>query len=68
MATHLKMTGPKTTKKSIRRADQYDDPKYNYRDYRMLGENILLGLEKVLQPTLAPLYFGPSVWLRLKKK
>ncbi len=35
---------------------------------RILGKNILLGLEKVLQPMLAPLYFGPSVWLRLKKK
>lgn len=35
---------------------------------RILGKNILLGLEKVLQPMLAPLYFGPSVWLRLIKK
>ncbi len=35
---------------------------------RIFGKNILLGLEKVLQPMLAPLYFGPSVWLRLKKK
>lgn len=35
---------------------------------KILGKNILLGLEKVLQPMLAPLYFGPSVWLRLKKK
>lgn len=35
---------------------------------KVLGKNILLGLEKVLQPMLAPLYFGPSVWLRLKKK
>lgn len=35
---------------------------------RVLGKNILLGLEAVLQPMLAPIYFGPSVWLRLKKK
>lgn len=35
---------------------------------KVLGKNILLGLEKVLQPMLAPLYFGPSVWLRLKKR
>lgn len=35
---------------------------------KMLGKNILLGLEKVMQPLLAPIYFGPSVWLRLKKK
>ncbi|MEK7096090.1 MAG: methyltransferase domain-containing protein [Patescibacteria group bacterium] len=35
---------------------------------KVLGKNILLGLEKVLQPMLAPLYFGPSVWLRLRKK
>lgn len=35
---------------------------------RIFGKNILLNLEKVLQPMLAPLYFGPSVWLRLHKK
>ncbi len=35
---------------------------------KILGKNIRVGLEKVLQPMLAPLYFGPSVWLRLKKK
>lgn len=35
---------------------------------RLLGKNILLPLEKVMQPMLAPIYFGPSVWLRLKKK
>lgn len=35
---------------------------------KVLGKNILLGLEKVMQPLLAPLYFGPSVWLRLIKK
>jgi len=35
---------------------------------RLLGKNIRVGLEKLLQPMLAPLYFGPSVWLRLKKK
>lgn len=35
---------------------------------KVLGKNVLLGLERVLQPMLAPLYFGPSVWLRLKKR
>lgn len=35
---------------------------------RIFGKNILLKLEKVLQPMLAPLYFGPSVWLRLREK
>jgi len=35
---------------------------------KVLGKNILLGLEKVLQPLLAPIYFGPSVWLRLRRK
>lgn len=35
---------------------------------RIFGKNILINVEKVLQPMLAPLYFGPSVWLRLKKK
>ncbi len=35
---------------------------------KMLSKNTMLYLEKVLQPALAPLYFGPSVWLRLKKK
>ena len=35
---------------------------------RILGKNVLLGLESVMQPMLAPIYFGPSVWLRLKKK
>lgn len=35
---------------------------------KVLGKNVLLGLEKVLQPVLAPIYFGPSVWLKLKKK
>src|SRR3989344_2446364 len=35
---------------------------------KVLGKNILLGLEKVLQPLLAPIYFGPSVWLKLKKR
>ncbi len=35
---------------------------------KILGKNIRIGLEKVLQPMLAPLYFGPSVWLRLKKR
>lgn len=35
---------------------------------KVLGKNVLLGLEKVMQPMLAPIYFGPSLWLRLKKK
>ncbi len=35
---------------------------------RVLGKNVLIGLEKVLQPMLAPIYFGPSVWLRLRRK
>lgn len=35
---------------------------------RILGKKPLLAAEKVMQPLLAPIYFGPSVWLRLKKK
>ncbi len=35
---------------------------------KVLGKNVLLGLEKVMQPLLAPIYFGPSVWLKLNKK
>ena len=35
---------------------------------KVFGRRPLLALEKVLQPLLAPVYFGPSVWLRLKKK
>lgn len=35
---------------------------------KMLSRSTLVSLEGALQPTLAPLYFGPSVWLRLKKK
>lgn len=35
---------------------------------KILGKNVLLGLEKVMQPLLAPIYFGPSIWLRLRKK
>ena len=35
---------------------------------RVLGKKPLLAVEKVMQPLLAPFYFGPSVWLRLKKK
>lgn len=35
---------------------------------KMLSKNTMLFLEKALQPALAPLYFGPSVWLRLKRR
>jgi SAM-dependent methyltransferase len=35
---------------------------------RVLGKKPLLAVEKVMQPLLAPIYFGPSVWLRLKKQ
>jgi len=35
---------------------------------KVFGKRPLLALEKVMQPLLAPIYFGPSVWLRLKKK
>ena len=35
---------------------------------KVLGKNVLLGLEKVMQPLLAPVYFGPSIWLLLKKQ
>jgi SAM-dependent methyltransferase len=34
---------------------------------RLLGTSALLRLERLLQPALAPLYFGPSIWLRLRK-
>lgn len=34
---------------------------------KVLGKKPLLAAEKVLQPLLAPIYFGPSIWLRLKK-
>jgi len=35
---------------------------------RALGKKPLLAVEKLMQPLLAPIYFGPSVWLRLKKR
>ncbi len=35
---------------------------------KVLGKNVLLGIEKVMQPLLAPIYFGPSVWLKLTRK
>jgi SAM-dependent methyltransferase len=35
---------------------------------KVLGKKPLLAAEKILQPMLAPIYFGPSIWLRLKKK
>jgi hypothetical protein len=34
---------------------------------RVLGTSALLRLERRLQPALAPVYFGPSIWLRLRK-
>ncbi len=34
---------------------------------RFLSTSALLRLERRLQPALAPLYFGPSIWLRLCK-
>ncbi len=34
---------------------------------KMFSKSTLLFLEKSLQPVLTPLYFGPSVWLRLRK-
>ena len=33
----------------------------------MLNTSAMLRLERRLQPALAPLYFGPSIWLRLRK-
>jgi len=35
---------------------------------KVLGKRPLIAVERVLQPALAPLYFGPSVWLRLRKQ
>lgn len=35
---------------------------------RVLGKKPLLAVEKLMQPLLAPIYFGPSVWLRLRRK
>lgn len=35
---------------------------------KVLGKKPLLAAERVLQPMLAPLYFGPSIWLKLQKK
>lgn len=35
---------------------------------KVLGKKPLLAVEKLMQPLLAPVYFGPSVWLRLKKR
>lgn len=35
---------------------------------KFFGRRPLLVLEKLLQPLLAPIYFGPSVWLKLKKR
>lgn len=35
---------------------------------KVLGKKPLIAVEKVMQPLLAPVYFGPSLWLRLKKR
>jgi len=35
---------------------------------KVLGKKPLLAAESVLQPMLAPRYFGPSIWLKLRKK
>lgn len=35
---------------------------------KVLGKKPMLAAERLLQPMLAPLYFGPSIWLKLKKK
>jgi ubiquinone/menaquinone biosynthesis C-methylase UbiE len=35
---------------------------------KVLGKKPLLAAEKLLQPMLAPIYFGPSIWFKLKKK
>jgi ubiquinone/menaquinone biosynthesis C-methylase UbiE len=35
---------------------------------KVLGRRPLIALEKVLQPLLAPIYFGPSVWLKLTRR
>jgi ubiquinone/menaquinone biosynthesis C-methylase UbiE len=34
---------------------------------KIVGKKPLLALENLMQPLLAPLYFGPSIWLKLKK-
>jgi SAM-dependent methyltransferase len=34
---------------------------------RVLNASVMLRIERRLQPALAPLYFGPSIWLRLRK-
>lgn len=35
---------------------------------KVFGKRALLAVETLMQPLLAPIYFGPSVWLRLKRK
>lgn len=35
---------------------------------RLLSTSALLRMERRLQPALAPLWFGPSIWLRLRKR
>lgn len=35
---------------------------------KVLGKKPLLAVESIMQPLLAPVYFGPSIWFRLKKK
>jgi SAM-dependent methyltransferase len=34
---------------------------------RLIDESLMVRLERRLQPVLAPLYFGPSIWLRSRK-
>jgi SAM-dependent methyltransferase len=35
---------------------------------RTLSLRPMLAMERLLQPVLAPLWFGPSIWLRLRKR
>jgi SAM-dependent methyltransferase len=35
---------------------------------RTLSLRTMLAVERLLQPVLAPLWFGPSIWLRLRKR
>jgi ubiquinone/menaquinone biosynthesis C-methylase UbiE len=35
---------------------------------KVLGKKPMLAAERLLQPMLAPIYFGPSIWLKLRKE